>query len=62
MRRLFLGALHRPNPLLSEALGAPGSPQRTWDDDDLSPMLSQKDATGLSGRQSKSNGGLRPSF
>jgi hypothetical protein len=31
MRRLFLGALHHPNPLLSEALGAPGSPRRTPD-------------------------------
>jgi hypothetical protein len=35
----------RPNLLLSEALGAPGSPQRTWDKDDWFPMLSHKGAT-----------------
>jgi hypothetical protein len=33
--------------LLSEALGAPGSPQRTWDNDDWFPMLSHKGATAL---------------
>ena len=33
--------IRSPKLLLSEALGAPGSPQRTWDDNDLFPLLQQ---------------------
>ncbi len=33
--------------IVSEALGAPGSPQRTWDKDVWFPMLSHKGATAL---------------
>ncbi len=36
---------HRQNLLLSEARGAPGSHQRTWDDDGWFPLLSLKGAT-----------------
>jgi hypothetical protein len=36
--------------LPSEALGARGSPQRTWDDDDWFPLLSQKGTTALNPR------------
>jgi hypothetical protein len=44
---------HWPDLLLSEALGAPGSPQRTWDNNDWFPMLSQKGATALNSAKAK---------
>jgi hypothetical protein len=37
--------IRSPILLLSEALGAPGSPQRTWDDNDLFPLLSARRRT-----------------